>query len=239
MLENILISAVFMVFEIFVLMKWLQKRETAKNQEAWMPFRKLMLDSIVQHTDELNSISKEYTERTESDLDEIRKHGSLTDSKKQSLEMAIQHAANQIEASQKRFFDILQTVGPSTQPYVAQYCNEVLWFFDSIKKSLDKAKGYLSTIPSDAVSDNAKTSHPLSGVFAMLTAIKMFRDMRFAQFKSGFTQSVWKTEGLHFFEKDNEFLPPQDYAQALDGEKAIAEMNKIPRTIPIKSFFEK
>ncbi len=239
MLESILLSVAFMVFEIFVLMKWLQRRETNKDQASWLPFRKLMLDSIVQHTDELNSIAKEYTERTQSDLDSIRDHGSLTESKKHSLESSIQRAMNHLEDSQKRFFDILQTVGPSIKPYAAEYCNEVLWFFDSIKKSLDKAEGYLLGIPVDTMSDNEKTSHPLNGVFAMLTAVKMFHEMRFSSFKSDFTQSVWKSEGLHFYENDNEFLPPEDFAKALDGEKAIAEMNKIPRVMPIKSFFEK
>ncbi len=239
MLESILLSVAFMVFEIFVIMKWLQRRETDKNQASWLPFRILMLNSIIQHADELNSIAKEYTERTESDLDTIRDYGKLTESKKHSLESSIQRAVNKLEGSQKRFFNILQTVGPSIEPYAAQYCNDVLWFFDSIKKSLDEAEGYLSNIPLEAMSDSEKTSHPLNGVSIMLADIKMFYEMRFSEFKSNCNREVWKMEGLHFYKKDNEFLPPDDFAIALDSDKAIAEMNKIPRTMPIRSFFEK
>ena len=239
MLESIFVSAAFMVFEIFVLIKWLQRRESDKDQAAWMPFRKLLLDAIVRHIDELNIIAKEYIERTKADLDAIRDHGSFTERKQRSLEASIERTTGLLEDSQKRFFNILQTVGPSIKPYVAQYCNEVLWFSDSIQKSLDEAKDYFSSISLEVISDNKQTSHQLNGVSAMLTSITMFHEMRFSQFKSDFTQSIWKTEGLHFYEKDNEFLLPEDFAKALDGDKAMAQMNKIPRILPIKSFFEK
>jgi hypothetical protein len=131
----------------------------------------------------------------------------------------------------------LQTVSPSIQPYAADYCVELFWFHSGVKNSLDKTLEYLKDIPEDKLDDNSMTSHPLNGVMAQKFAIGLFTDYRFINFKQGFVQSVWKKETLHYHERHNEFLTPVDYARALDSDKSEKELDAIPRTEPIKSFF--
>ncbi len=239
MIESIIVTAVFMIFQVFFLTRWLEKRESNKNKLSWTPFRKLMLDSLVNHAENLINITNNYENKLEIILEDIRIQGFLDINKKNKIVRLIESTHHEIDLSRIEFYNTVQTVAPSLQPYVAQYCNEVFWFGDSLLKSLKKSMNHILEIDDEKVKENEHTSHPLNGVWAMLASIKMYRDYRFSSFKKNFTQSVWKLESLHYYEGDGEFLPPEDFAKALDSDKSIAELNKIPRTTPIKSFFEK
>ncbi len=238
-LTSIVIAAFFMILEVFVLKKWIRERDERHNSIAWTPFRKMMLDAVVKHADDLIIIATEFESETGKILDSIREKGQLDDDLKDAVIRKIDSTSSKLDRSRNKFFNILQTVAPSLQPYAAEYCGEVLWFADSMEKQLGKARGFITSIPEEMVSDNNATSHELNGVWVMVETIKMFRDFRFKNFKKNFTQSVWKKESLHYYEPDGEFLPPEDYAMALDTEKKGAELKKIPRTTPIKSFFDK
>lgn len=243
MLEDIVLSGFFMIFELFILARWLENREKEREQKnnhaAWLPFRKMMLDAVVRHADDLMAIASDFELKAETLLNSIRDNGRLDSTSKDTVIQQIDSTYTQINKSRDSFFNILQTVAPSLQPYAAQYCNEVLWFGDAAQKSLDKARTYIADISEDMMGNTDVTSHQLNGVSAMVMSIKMFREMRFSGFKSNFTQSVWKTEELHYYEKDGEFLSPKDYAMALEVDKSNAELQQIPRTMPIRSFFEK
>ena len=238
MIESIVISVAIMLFEVFVLLKILKYRDEERDKDAWMPFRKLMLDGIVEHGDELLSIANKFEQDMQKIFDNIRAIGKLDEKNKLKIIHAISETTSHIKDSRDSFYFILQTAAPSLKPYAAQYCNEVIWFSSSMLKSLKKASIHIESIPNDKLFNNSETSHSLNGVSVMLTAIKMFRDFRFANFKSNFTQSVWKNESLHYFKPDAEFLSPEDYASALETEKFNVELQNIPRTSPVKSFFE-
>jgi len=238
LVENIAVAAVFMVIELAIIAKWIKSRQQRADMDAWTPFRKLLLDSVIRHSEDLVAIVNQFDEDLQAHLGAIKANGSLTHPLKTSVADSLRRAKSRITESQGSFFFTVQTVAPALQPYAAEYCREVMWFGDTVTKSLDKALGYLGEIEDDWIHDNSKTSHPLNGVNAQVMSIRIFRDTRFRQFKSTFTSSVWKRESLHYHEPDGEFLEPHDYAMALESEKSIAELKNIPRTAPIKSFFD-
>jgi len=238
LLVSALVAAFFMIVEVFILASWIKSRERAKDLAAWTPFRKLFLDALVDHFDELMKAANQFEYKIEAVFHTIRNDGQLTDATLAELEHIIVDTADEIEYSERKFFSVVQTVSVSLQPYAAQYCNEVLWFSSSFRKALRRATIFLEELKALPAKDNLKTSHPLNGLSAMLISVKMWRDFRFKDFKQKFTQSVWKEEMLHFFEPDNEFLSREDYAISLDAERSAAGLNKIPRTAPIKSFFD-
>lgn len=238
LLQDILVSAAFVSLELFVLAKWIEHRETISNAIAWAPFRKMMLDAVVHHCDELMAISSRFNEQLDTKLENIKKIRTLHPVDIDELNSIISHAFENIDDSKLRFFNIIQTVAPSLQPYAASYCNEVLWFSSATTESLRKAKTIIDDFRSLDISDNLETSPPLSGLWAMGVQVRMYREFRFANFKENFTASVWKKEGLHYHERSGEFLEPGDYAAALEADRGAAQLKHVPRTVPIRSFFD-
>lgn len=239
MISSVVITAVFMIFQVFFLTRWMDSHQNKKDQLAWTPFRKLLLDSVVHCADSLIQVSGQYTTSMDTALNCIRDKGALNSETKSELRFLILSTSSELEKCHKDFLYIVQTVSPSMKPYAAQYCSELFWFHTGIKRALDDSLELLDSIPDEQIADNAITSHPLNGLWAKMTSINMFKDYRFKNYKTEFVRSVWKKEAMHFYEKDNEFLPPEDYARALDVEKSAMSLDNIPRTTPIKSFFEK
>ena len=240
MIANILVAAAFMVLELFIIQKWLQKREKTSNSIAWAPFRKMLLDGIVRFSDTLTDISVSFERSVTAQLDAIRNTGKLSREDHQRLLAMVRQGHDDLIKARRDFYYIVQTVAPSMQPYAAQYCSEVLWFCDAVEGRMNKATEFIKDITETNIDDIKHVSHQLNGVKAMVLSIQMFRDMRFAQFKSNFTQSVWKKENLHYFEEDGhgEFLEPHDYYNATETQKSVEKLKAIPRTAPIKSFFD-
>lgn len=241
MITEIVVSGAFMILELFFLSEWIKRREKKREEEssqvAWWPFRKMMLDAIVRHADELLAIAEQYEREMGEALTMVRKAGQLTRDTKHMLSERVVTARARITESRNRFFNILQTVAPSLQPYAAQYCNEVLWFGDAVLKSLETAEVSLGEIADDGLPASEAVSHQLNGVSVSVTTTNMYRTFRFEGFKSNFTQSVWKKEALHYHEREGEFMPPNEYIKALETDKAVAELRRVPRTAPVKSFF--
>lgn len=238
MTSAIVIAAAFMALELWVIARIIDARALRRDQKAWTPLRKLFLDSIVAHADELEAVATEFIDRSNSHLDHVKACGSLDRDSLRQLFALIDESESALNLSRKEFFYVVQTVAPSMQPYAAQYCNEVLWFGDALLKTIKKARIYASDLLDVDLRDKNATSHPLNGVRAASTSVRMFHDFRFKNFKQLFTQDVWKRERLHYFEAEREFLPTEDYASALESEKSKRELANIPRTMPIKSFFD-
>ncbi|MGH1403259.1 MAG: hypothetical protein ACRBDL_03360 [Alphaproteobacteria bacterium] len=237
----IVIAIVFMVLELFILSRWIEFRRNKVNALAWAPFRKMMLDSIVRFADEMVEITDIFEQDVTNIFVKIKKEGKLSEHNRDTIEEILSTALNKLIERKNNFYYIVQTVAPSIQPYVAQYTSEVMWFNDALESTFSRGIERFSRL--ENLNDIECVSKELNGVNAVLLSVKMFRDGRFYEFKPTFTQSVWKKEELYYYEEDNsndlgEFLHPNDYAIALDMDKAKAKLNNIPRTMPVKSFFD-
>ena len=96
---------------------------------------------------------------------------------------------------------------------------------------------YLELLNSvENLNDINQTSHPLNGIKAKKMSLQFIVESRMSKFIEDLSTHLWKVEGLYYYK--GEILPEVDYKNALATERAINETNKIPRTTPIKSFFE-
>lgn len=227
-----------MLFQVFFLTRWINTHEERKEQAAWTPFRKLLLNSVVEHADALVEISIFYKSEIDLVLDRIKKQKKLTCEDKYLIDDLLLKTLNEVEKSRERFFFAVQTVAPCMQPYASGYCEQLFVFSNYFMRNLKKARNELLAIEDDRISDNEHTSQPLNGVWAYSGTIDMVRVYGFSGFKKNFVDSVWKTEQLHYHEAENEFLTRDEYSRALDSDKSKIELDAIPRTTPIKSFFD-
>ncbi len=205
---NIAITATFMVFELFIIAKWIERSRQKSNSEAWAPFRKMMLDAIVRFADEMLAISYKVDS-------ELTTFFAGKEQDYETLHNILTKAYNDLGESRRNFYYILQTVAPSLQPYAAQYCSEVMWFHDAYKGDLKKALRSL---------DTSYKGH-YNEIKNIFDCVPIYRDTRFTHFKKDFTQSVWKKENLHYHEKygDGRFLTPHDYEIALNTDRLKRE----------------
>ena len=80
--------------------------------------------------------------------------------------------------------------------------------------------------------DENYSSHFLNGIQTKGTALQMIRDVRLINFKENFTNSVWKKEGLHYYQGD--FLVEEDYAGALRTERSIERKKTMIKIVSFK-----
>ncbi|HEU0051978.1 MAG TPA: hypothetical protein VFQ39_02330 [Longimicrobium sp.] len=232
-------SIVLMIFELLFLTRWLERREERGEKLAWEPFRALLLGTIVRHLDELNAIGRSYIDDVGALLDSIRDAGGLTSSSLSRLAGTAAQLESSLRNSKQEFFFGIQTAAPSLKPEAAEYCGEAFYFGQTLEQYLVRANGVVSRLSELPDLSNDSTERLLSELVAIKLSIHLLLDFRFSMAKTNFVRYVWKQEQLHYFERDGAFYSPEEYRRALETEKSAAMLNGIPRTDPIKRFFDK
>lgn len=208
------------------------------EKQKWEPFRVLLLSSIVRHLDELLAIGKRYSEVLGPQFKSIKDSGVLDAESLSRLEKSVAQISESLGRSKQEFFFAIQTAAPSLKPEAAEYCSEAFYFGHTLEGHLQRASeltSMLSSLPELTV-DNVE--RPLSELRVIGTMIELLLGMRFSKAKTNFVHYVWKQEQLHYSERDRSFLSPRDYKMTLDAEKSATELKAMPRTTPIKRFFD-
>ncbi len=236
---NIFLSLIFMGFEIFILLKWLDIRQTRKEQDQWEPFRALFLTSIARHYTALDTCTKSFEKALECELNNIEKDGKLSDDALARLSLIINEHKNFFQDACSDFSLNIQTAAPSLTAEAGSHCGSIFHIQDYIGRDLIR-RAY------DALEKLEKQTHRTKeGTEPHLHAIRSVQNLtglmtisnNLQKRKTGFTQSVWKSEGLHYYAPDDKFCSPKEYKSLLDLEKDSAELRSIPRTTPIRTFW--
>lgn len=236
MISNIVAGFIVLGIQLYFIDRMIKNNAHRREQKLWTPFRIVFLQGICDYYDALMLCTNNFITDIENELEEIKSRKRLDLSSIDRLKKIVKKSKEALQSNKHDFYFTLQTVSPSLQPYAGEYCNEVMYFDYTLTKYLNEAEKMILGFDEKKFRDDNYTSHFLNGIWAKGSALKMIRDMRLIHFKESFTNSVWKKEGLHYFKGD--FLVEEDYAGALQTERSIEELARIPRTLPIKNFFE-
>jgi len=237
MIENIIIGLLLIAIQVGVIDKVIKNNNLRNIKRHWTPFRILFFQAICDHHFQLMSIYKEMIEEINSSLSKIRNKGYVETSEIGNIQDKLQEYQMRLSDSDKSFQNIIQTVSSNLQPEAAEHCNESLYFSFILNKYIHNLKADCNNVLQvDDLTDKNKTSHSLNGIDSDIKFIKIIVEARLKGFINRFSNSIWKTEGLYYHK--GEIMEERDYITALETEKSIKELKEIPRTMPIKNFFE-
>jgi hypothetical protein len=236
-IESALIGLAIMGIQLAFIDQIIKKRSLQKEKKLWTPFRIIFFQAICDHHLQLMDIYKSYVEFTNKELNSIRSQGFVKQSDIKKIQEQIIEYQNMLSDYDKAFHNVIQTVSASLQPEAAEYCNESIYFSYIMNKYFNEVKIIcVNILKIENLDNNDNTSHPLNGIDAKKIGVEMIVETRLKNFLSNFSNSLWKTEGLYYFKGD--IMDEIDYRRALQTEKSVNELAKIPRTMPIKNFFE-
>lgn len=237
MIKSVFIGLVIMGIQLAFIDQIIKKRSLQKEKRLWTPFRILFFQAICDHHSQLMEIYKDYVKFTNEKLNSIRTQGFVQELDIKSIQKQIVEYQNMLSDYDKAFHNVIQTVSPSLQPEAAEHCNESLYFSYILNKYFNQAKAIcVDILKIKNLNDSNNTSHPLNGIDVKKMSVEMIVETRLKNFIDKFSNSLWKIEGLYYHK--GEIMEEVDYRRALQTDKSVNELSKIPRTLPIKNFFE-
>ena len=240
MLTSIILSVIAGFVVLFIQLSLIEKRAKRRAEERdkklWTPFRIIFLQGVCDFCDNISDTIIEYTNSCLPKLDEIKLRRKLTIEDWSFFKSSFLSFNQKAENHKSDFYYILQTAGPSLQPIAGEYCSEVVNYTHIIRTYSRQIEDVLLDFDESKIHDEKYISDNLSALWAKISAIEMIYSVKIKGYKNEFTNKVWKTERLYYH--DGYFMDEKNYKGALDVERAVESLNKIPRDMPIKSFFD-
>jgi len=236
MTANIIAGFIVLTIQLFFIDKMIRRYTYRREQKLWAPFRMIFLQGIVKYHDNLMDCTNEFSKVITNKLNEVYQEKELTINQFEEVKGIVVNSKEKLNKIKQEFYFTLQTVAPSMQPHAGEYCDEILYFEQIAFEYINKTKNMIDEFDVSELNNIHKSSHFLNGIKVMDTGLSMLKEFRLKNYKENFINSVWRKEKLHYFQ--GEFLVPEDYKRALETERSVKNLENIPRTTPIKNFFE-
>lgn len=229
------------ILEIFVITRWIKRREISQAQQSWTPFRIVFLDALLKYSVNVLHVSKEFSKKMELLSNEIKSAERLREEDFDSIKTLVSSFRDYLNYRRSEFYFIVQTVSPSLQPYAAELCNEVIWFDWAISKTLDGVEDNILVLEAIDRSDKNAVERPLTKLFSG-PSLMSIHFIRFSAFPKNLVKQAEERERLFFSERHGGFASQYDHerskrSEALDEEFREFEKQN-PRTLPIKTFWD-
>lgn len=238
---SIAAALIISIVEIFVITRWIRRREVGRAQESWTPFRIVFLDSLLKYAIHMHYSAESFSRRMDEMASEIKSSGRVTKDDIDRIVAFVASFRDHINYKKTEFYFVLQTVSPALQPYAAELCNEVIWFDWAVSKSLDSIDENVSTLAELDYLNNESAERPLTHLFSSPAMMSIYF-MRFSQFPNNLIKMAKEKEQLYFSERHGGFMSQLDFEREKRSEELDREFSefekKNPRTMPIKEFWD-